>query len=203
MLMNITPLVCYFDDFLTPEECNHIITLAESKIEPSLVCAPTTEDNKDTRESITSPNRTSSHTFIDPMNDTIVFGVCNKIARFANLHPGTAEPLQVVRYEEGQEYQPHWDGWDFNTEKNWLGHAGQRIMTALIYLNEVEEGGYTIFPELNIEVDPRPGRVVFFQNVWPGNPNRHPQSLHGGAPVIKGTKWACNLWFRERMWNAQ
>lgn len=195
MILSITPLVCYFDDFITEEERLHIISLASDSIQPSTVCHP-----GDKVESVTDPGRTSSHTFIPLTQDKTIMNIVAKIARFANLHPGTAEPMQVVRYEVGEEYKPHYDAWDFDSQKSWQGNSGQRILTALIYLNEVEDGGNTIFPNLNIEVDPRPGRIVFFHNVWPGNPNRHPQSLHGGTPVIQGTKWACNVWFRERMY---
>jgi prolyl 4-hydroxylase len=194
MILNITPLICYFDDFISEEDRLHIISLAEKQVEPSTVCAP------DKVESVFDPGRTSNHTFIPTTFDDTIISLTAKISKFANLHPATAEPLQVVRYEVGEEYKPHYDAWDYTEQKNWQGKAGQRILTALLYLNEVEEGGNTIFPNLDLEIDPRPGRIVFFHNVWPANPHRHPQALHGGAPVTKGTKWVCNLWFRERIW---
>ena len=198
MLLNITPLVCYFDDFITIDECEHIISLAEPLIEPSSVCG-ISEDGSHAQSQYVD-GRTSRHTFIKQDHDEIIKSICLKICKFANIHPGTTEPLQVVKYDVGQEYKPHWDSWDLEKERPWIGQSGQRSLTALLYLNDVEEGGYTIFPKLDIEIDPRPGRIVFFQNIWLGSPHRHDQSLHGGAPVMAGTKWIANLWFRERFW---
>ena len=42
------------------------------------------------------------------------------------------------------------------------------MVTALVYLNDVEEGGETKFPILNIEVKPRVGRMLVFHNVYKG-----------------------------------
>ena len=79
-----------------------------------------------------------------------------------------------------------------------LDSCGQRLVTALMYLNDVDAGGSTGFPKLDLEVDPIPGRMVLFHNVKPkrGRDLRHEKSLHGGMPVHAGEKWACNLWFR-------
>jgi len=40
--------------------------------------------------------------------------------------------------------------------------------------------------------------MVLFHNCHQGSNVRHPDSLHGGMPVIQGEKWACNFWFREK-----
>jgi len=72
----------------------------------------------------------------------------------------------------------------------------------LVYLNDVEEGGETGFDMARplgevIKIEPKKGRVVVFDNLKPdGTLNR--RSRHAGLPVIKGEKWAFNLWLRER-----
>jgi hypothetical protein len=44
--------------------------------------------------------------------------------------------------------------------------------------------------------------MVIFHNLDEGERNRHRNSLHGGLHVTAGEKWACNLWFRERRYQA-
>ena len=83
-----------------------------------------------------------------------------------------------------------------------MAKGGQRMVTCLLYLNDVEEGGGTPFPNLDMEIRAKKGRMVLFHNCHEGSTVRHPDSLHGGMPVLKGEKWACNLWFRELEYQA-
>ena len=46
-------------------------------------------------------------------------------------------------------------------------------------------------------IEPKMGKMVVFTNVNDdGSLNK--KSRHAGLPVIKGEKWAFNLWLRER-----
>lgn len=76
---------------------------------------------------------------------------------------------------------------------------GNRILTAFIYLNDVEDGGCTAFPELNLTVTPKLGRLV----LWPSVLNTEPteidwRTVHESLPVVNGTKYGVNIWFRYR-----
>ena len=75
--------------------------------------------------------------------------------------------------------------------------GGPRLLTALCYLNDVEEGGGTNFPRLNLTVEAKKGRIVVFENTLKNTNKKHPLSEHAGMPVLKGEKYAFNLWFRE------
>eukprot|EP00658_Telonema_sp_P-2_P061068 TRINITY_DN49825_c0_g1_i1.p1 TRINITY_DN49825_c0_g1~~TRINITY_DN49825_c0_g1_i1.p1 ORF type:complete len:117 (-),score=26.65 TRINITY_DN49825_c0_g1_i1:444-794(-) len=108
---------------------------------------------------------------------------------------------RVIRYTPGQEYIKHWDGYHPLDELNQspkLVDQGNRMVTALLYLSEVEEGGSTQFVNLRFQVEAVPGRLLVFHNCYPGTRCTHSDSNHAGTPVIAGEKWACNLWFRER-----
>jgi hypothetical protein len=50
---------------------------------------------------------------------------------------------------------------------------------------------------------PRLGRIVLFHNCYPDSTKRHDKSLHGGMPLDKGEKWACNFWFRENRFQTE
>ena len=84
-------------------------------------------------------------------------------------------------------------------EKKYWEPGGQRMITALIYLNDVKDGGATYFPELNISINPKKGNVLIFHNTISETTNINPRSLHAGMPVSSGEKWAANLWFRENL----
>ena len=77
------------------------------------------------------------------------------------------------------------------------------MITVIAYLNDVQEGGETGFPELGINVPPKKGDTLVFHNTLQEDvaayPRINPRSLHGGMPVIKGEKWMVNLWFRENL----
>jgi prolyl 4-hydroxylase len=45
--------------------------------------------------------------------------------------------LQVLHYQEGEQYVEHWDY--FHDAVN-VKNGGQRVATALLYLSEVDEG---------------------------------------------------------------
>ena len=116
---------------------------------------------------------------------------------FLNDH----ECNSFIEAEKAGEYKAHFDSFDYKTEegkKNWEP-GGQRLLTAIAYLNDVEDGGGTDFPELGFNIDARKGDVLIFHNCEKDTTNIHPKSLHAGMPVTNGEKWIVNLWFRERL----
>jgi len=107
------------------------------------------------------------------------------------------EAYYLLRYETGQEYKPHTDWFhDNDAGRVHIGLQGNRIATVLTYLHSPEEGGGTIFPEINKVVPAKAGDSVLFWDLHPDN-SVDPRSLHGGKPVIKGIKWAMTKWIRE------
>lgn len=190
------PIVCVFDDFVTIDECLHIIELAEGRMDDALVSRLGSNSASD--------RRTGQVAWVKHDETSIVRGLVKRVGDLVGVHPLHAENLQVVHYAETQEYKAHYDAWDINTPKGQEKTAagGNRAVTALMYLNEVDGGGGTGFPKLDIEVAAIPGRMVVFHNLYEGESVRHRNSLHGGLPVTQGEKWACNLWFRERRYQS-
>jgi len=112
------------------------------------------------------------------------------------------ESLQFLRYELNQEYKEHWDffmpgypAWDEEIARN-----GQRSVTFFVYLNnlpDAESGGETGFVKLNLKVKPKRGRAVFWYDTLASG-KVDERTLHAGLPVLKGTKYAMNIWIRDR-----
>ena len=68
-----------------------------------------------------------------------------------------------------------------------------------MYLSDVDEGGATHFPFLNVTVQPKRGRIVLWSNVLHTQPNvMDLRMIHQAMPVKKGIKYAANLWIHQR-----
>jgi prolyl 4-hydroxylase len=187
------PLVQVIDDFVTEAERHHVMMLTADKLGTAMVSA--------VGPAKTSEGRTGRVAWVKHDHTPIVQGLVKRVSDLVGIPVKHAESLQVVHYRETQEYKPHFDAYDMGTEKGRqrTEKGGQRVLTALMYLNDVEDGGSTIFPKLGLEVEAKPGRMVIFHNLADHSLvdfTRHPRSLHVGLPVSSGQKWAANLWFR-------
>lgn len=195
--INDTPPVYLFEDFLSSEEAEMIIEAAESKMKRATVSSD--------KAGVESKGRTGRNCWLPHNHTPQLLKLAQRISKLVGIDLVKAESFQVIHYRETQEYAAHFDGWDGSTDRGirCMQKGGQRLITCLIYLNDVEAGGGTGFPKLDVEVRAKQGRMVIFHNCHEGTNQRHPDSLHGGLPVEKGEKWAVNLWFREKPYQQQ
>ncbi|CAH9084985.1 unnamed protein product [Cuscuta europaea] len=205
------PRAFVYHNFLSKDECEYLISLAKPHMQKSTVVDSETGKSKDSRV------RTSSGTFLPRGRDRTVREIEKRIADFTFIPMEHGEGLQILHYEVGQKYEPHYDYFldDFNTK-----NGGQRIATVLMYLSDVEEGGETVFPaakgnfsavpwwyELSecgkggLSVKPMMGDALLFWSMKPDGA-LDPSSLHGGCPVIKGNKWSSTKWMRVHEYKA-
>ena len=186
------PEIYTIDNMLTKEECEHFINISKDNLKRALVSGKT--------EGYVSRGRSGSNTWLDHNHDEITLRVGQKIAGIVGIPFENAERFQVIHYDENQEYRNHFDSWDHDGSEKTLRnmkYGGARMRTALVYLNTVEEGGGTRMSKLDITVEAKEGRLLVFDNVCKGTNIKHPLSEHAGTPVIRGEKYAFNLWFRE------
>ena len=139
--------------------------------------------------------RTSSGMFFSRGQNQLIAAIEERIANVTGIPVENGEGMQVLRYQVGQEYRPHYDQFDLTNpgSTSHISRGGQRIATLLIYLNTPEAGGETVFPNANVSVSAIQGNVLLFR--YP-NPADTPLTLHGGNPVIKGEKWVATKWMR-------
>lgn len=180
----------YRDGFFSPDECAALIALIDAGKRPSTLFA---EDARD-------DFRTSESCDLDTWSP-MVRAVDARFANLLGLPPTYAETLQGQRYGPTQKYSPHHDF--FNEASPYFKKTsrigGQRTWTAMVYLNEPEAGGGTRFTMLGLDVQPRTGMVVAWNNMADdGSPNV--ATLHEGRPVEAGAKYVVTKWFRERAW---
>ncbi|KAG2554503.1 hypothetical protein PVAP13_9KG604501 [Panicum virgatum] len=132
------PRAFLHEGFLSDAECDHLVALAkERRLEKSMVV------DHESGKSVESEARTSSGVFLTKTQDEVVARIEERIAAWTFLPPENGESIQVLRYKNGEKYEPHFDY--FNDKQNQL-IGGQRIATVLMYLSNVKMGGETIFP---------------------------------------------------------
>ena len=190
------PIIFTVEGILTNEECDHFQRIASKGMKRSMVSGLDKQKNK---RGLLDKRRTSSDCWVSHSQDEITAVVGNRIAELVQIPLSHAEAFQVLHYSDNQEYQAHLDTFDPDIEEysHYLKNGGQRIITALAYLNEVEQGGETSFPNIDKTIRPHKGKIVIFHDCYKGTDTPHPDSLHGAMPVLKGEKWAFNLWFRK------
>ncbi|CAL4920927.1 unnamed protein product [Urochloa decumbens] len=201
------PRAFLHEGFLSDAECDHLIALArKGGLEKSMVV------ERKSGKSVESKARTSSGVFLTSKQDEVVAGIEERIAAWTFLPPENGEPIQVLRYENGQKYEPHFD---YFSDKQNQAVGGHRIATVLMYLSNVKMGGETIFPssedqltqekddtwsecaQLGYAVKPVKGDALLFFSLHP-NATTDTNSLHGSCPVIEGEKWSATKWIHVR-----
>lgn len=135
--------------------------------------------------------------------DTLIAKIATTL--FGDDIPDNVE-AQFLYYETGGQFEQHHDSTtidvDGNPDEETTSDAPIRAVTVLIYLNDVEEGGETVFPLVSDDqfrqgVTPKEGTAVVFKNMYPpGNTKKFRSDvIHYANPVTSGTKKAVNLWF--------
>lgn len=134
------PRAFVIHNMLTDEECDHMIRQGEVTIDRSTVVP-----HSDNRSSATSESRTSYGSFVNRYATETLGRIEEATAILTGIHMANGESLQILRYENGQQYKRHNDYFpeDYLREEDGM----QRIATILFYLSDVEEGGETNFPE--------------------------------------------------------
>ena len=210
VLSAVKPKAYLFRNFLSAEECDHLMKLAKAELAPSTVVGAG-------GTSVPSTIRTSAGMFLRKAADKTLENIEYRIAAASGTPEPNGEGMQILRYDVGQKYDPHFDYFHDAVNPS-PKRGGQRMATMLIYLENTEEGGETIFP--------RGTRAETFDLTEEGNPHEWSEctkhglpvksvkgdallfwsltddykldmgSLHGACPVVKGQKWTAVKWIR-------
>lgn len=182
--------VYYHLDFLTDAECDTLIGVIDAGRRPSTLLTQAADPDFRTSESC-DMDRYSP--VIRPIDE--------RVADLLGLPQDQGETMQGQRYAPGQHFRAHHD-YFHESEPYWpamRAQGGQRTWTAMAYLNEVDEGGATWFPQAGIRIPPRRGMLLIWNNMGAdGAPND--LTLHEGMAVVSGTKYIFTKWFREHRW---
>ncbi|WP_456277507.1 2OG-Fe(II) oxygenase [Bacillus sp. AK128] len=177
------PLIVILGNVLSDEECDELIQLSKDRMRRSKVGSVRGEEEL----------RTSSSMFFQESENELVARIEKRVSQIMNIPNEHGEGLQILNYQVGQEYKAHFDFFaSTNKPVN-----NPRISTLVMYLNDVELGGETYFPKLNLLVSPQKGMAVYFEYFY-DNQELNDLTLHGGGPVLIGDKWAATQWMRRK-----
>lgn len=180
------PLIVVLGNVLSGEECDELIRLAKGRVQRSKI--------GNTR--VIDELRTSSSMFFGEAENELVANIEKRVSRIMNVPVEHGEGLQILNYQPGQEYKAHFDYFSSSSQMA----SNPRISTLVMYLNDVEQGGETYFPKLGLSVSPQKGMAVYFEYFYQ-NSEINELTLHGGAPIILGDKWAATQWMRRKRAN--
>ncbi|KMZ68161.1 Prolyl 4-hydroxylase subunit alpha-1 [Zostera marina] len=191
-----SPRITIYHDFLSTEECDHLVTLGKPRLRASILTDPKTFKH------VRSNHRTSWGMFLNATerNHSIIQAIETRISIFSQIPKENGESFQVLRYQKGEFYGKHIDY--FPSKR----YGNQRVATMLIYLNDVAEGGETYFLEAGdgectcggkilkgISVKPKKGNAVLFWNMrLDGEVDQ--KTIHTGCRVLDGVKWSATKW---------
>jgi len=129
--------------------------------------------------------------------DSNIERIYQRVGDVTGLSMTTSEELQVSNYGMGGHYEPHFD---FARREESEAFAslgtGNRIATWLFYVSDVDLGGATVFPSLDLTLWPKKGSAAFWYNLH-RNGEGDVLTRHAACPVLAGTKWVSNFWMHE------
>ena len=183
-------------NILSPEECDHLIKLAEPNLARS-----------GTFTSATDYRRTSSSYFLSShQNDPVVKELIYRCSVVSNYPMSHVEIPQIVRYFPGEQFMNHID--NFPKDGDQYKWNGQRDYTFFIYLNEpdpedpTQTGGETSFDAQKFKIKPKQGTAALWTNVdiVTGDDLEYDKICHSGLATANWTKYGMNVWIRHKPW---
>lgn len=181
---NLEPYILLFIDVVSNDEIKFLKAASKRKQGPGTI----------RESSLLSTHRIAQVAWHYKYEHKFFRTLSRRIEDMTGLSQKTAEPLQTQNYGIGGHYSSHWDFYE-KSEKP-VKENGNRIATVLFYLSDVEKGGGTVFPFLNLRVLPRKGAAVFWHNLSPCGAYDF-LTRHSACPVLLGSKWVANAWIRE------
>jgi prolyl 4-hydroxylase len=188
------PVIVLLEGVLTGAECAELIELARPRLQRSTVIDPGTGTNT------VADYRNSEGMFFRLGETALIARLEQRISALMSCPVENGEGLQLLRYGAGGDnFAPHFDFLIPSSAaiSDSIARSGQRVSTLIVYLNDVLQGGETVFPAVGLSVTPRRGNAVYFEYT-----NSHMQvdqkSLHAGASVARGEKWVVTKWMRAR-----
>eukprot|EP00606_Chrysophyceae_sp_TOSAG23-5_P000655 GSChrysophyteH2.ASY1.ANO1.802.1 assembled CDS len=209
--LSLSPRIFRIENFFTEMERDFFVKAHNDTSNP-LLKRSTTGD----RSSSKVFNRRTSDSAFDT-NSAIASRIKRRgfeVARVLTYDEKKADGIQVLRYNTTNCYVPHLDYITYLHDYDSASGGSNRFVTIFLYLSDVEEGGETVFPLVEtypeaswqremvsscrsrLSIKAKKGQSILFYNQNPDG-TADSMSKHGGCPVIKGQKWAANLW----IWN--
>lgn len=182
------PRISVAEKFLAPELCDWLIARGRPKLQRARTFVSAADDSRN--------NSAAEFNFVEI--DLVLALIRGRIAALTGLAARGMENPQILHYQTGQRFAPHYD---YLNPANpavagSLAEAGQRVATFLVYLNDAFDGAETSFLKLDWRWRGQKGDAILFWNVDEAD-TPDPATLHAGLAPTGGEKWLLSQWIRR------
>ena len=190
---HLSDCIGIYDDVISKEKCNEIIEFTDSSLQIRV-----DDHRKQSREVqlIGDPRpearllSTELLETIYPYGDKFERSLWDKCHEDYKPEDYTLTESYKTNFSslQIQKYTPEDKGYPaVHVEQGGDKSLIRRYLAVILYLNDIEEGGETIFPMCGTSVEPVAGRLA----IWPsGIP-----FYHCGLPTVKQDKYIITSWF--------
>jgi prolyl 4-hydroxylase len=190
-VVNADPRAVAVEAMIPAAACAWLRSRAAGRLGPAMVFGDAAQAAPSTDRS----NTAFEFAFSDL--DVVALLTRRRIAACIGVPIQALETSQILHYDPGQAFAPHFDWLDPESAAAEIAARGQRIATVLVYLNDDFDGGETDFPRLSLAHRGREGDGFYFANLdAAGAPDR--RTLHAGLAPTRGKKWVFSQWVRNR-----
>lgn len=130
---------------------------------------------------------------VDPVDYDVLATAILNVSKVPYNH---IEAIDIYNYEQGRFLAYHHD-YPYDPRKiNYYKHGGDRVGTGIFYLNDNFVGGETYFPKHNVNVVPKAGSFLYFEQCYDEATNW--STIHESKIIKSGVKWIASCFFSDR-----
>lgn len=182
------PLIIVFEDAIPLDLCREIIDKhKKDTMNPDSGLQSRQESYAQVTEMV--ENRGIS-LGMDPYHYNVI---ASAIVKNCGIPYSYIEAIDIYNYEPGQYLDLHHDYPYDPKQINYYSHGGDRVGTAIFYLNDDYDGGITTFPQLGVDIRPKAGSILYFKQEYDEATNW--STIHESTLITKGTKWIASCFF--------
>tara|TARA_B100000287_G_scaffold432738_1_gene492723 strand:- start:918 stop:2006 length:1089 start_codon:yes stop_codon:yes gene_type:complete len=129
---------------------------------------------------------------LEKISDHCIWNYLNKFGMGQHYDAGELDlnghyyPMwEIHKYDKGIG---HYEAW--HTEGAHIYEYGNRVFTSMFYLNDVEEGGRTVFPFARSTIKCEEGKHLAFPTMWP--------YVHYAQKPISDDKYILTTWWQAK-----
>ncbi|XP_052845248.1 prolyl 4-hydroxylase subunit alpha-2 isoform X2 [Drosophila gunungcola] len=192
--LSLDPYVVLYHNVLSDAEIEKLVRMSGPFLERTMVF------RVENRTEQIASSRTADgvwlpHKYTEYYDQEVLRRINQRVGDITGLNMRSAKKMQFMKYGFGGHFVPHHDFFDLKT--SYLEAVGDRFATVLFYLNNVEHGGATVFPKINLIVQPQKGSALFWHNLDGESYDYDKRTLHGACPLISGNKLVMTRWIYE------
>uniref|UniRef100_A0ACD5VBL4 Uncharacterized protein n=2 Tax=Avena sativa TaxID=4498 RepID=A0ACD5VBL4_AVESA len=184
------PRVFLYEGFLSQMECDHLVSMGRGQIGSSLLV---TDGDRNISQNNTDVNIILR---LDDSKDLIVSKIEDRISLWSFIPKEHGESMQILKYGANQS--------DHDKDETQSSSGGNRLVTILVYLSDIKQGGETVFPRSELKdtqpkegalsecagyaVKPVKGNAILLFNSRPDG-TADKDSQYVSCSVLEGEKW--------------